>query len=48
MTAAQESDDSLAAQEATSTNADHVVRLAAGHMLQLSRPRELAEELGRI
>ena len=46
--ATQEPDDSVAAQEARSANADYVVRLPAGHMVQLSRPRELAEVLGRI
>jgi pimeloyl-ACP methyl ester carboxylesterase len=35
-------------QEAMSANADHVVRLPAGHMAQLSHPEELAEALGRI
>ena len=43
--AAQESDNasSVAAQEAMSANADYVVRLPAAHMVQLSRPDELAE-----
>lgn len=43
-----ESANSVAAQEAWSTNADHVVRISAGHMAQLSRPRELADVLERI
>nr|WP_090279511.1 alpha/beta hydrolase [Mycolicibacterium komanii]CRL75436.1 esterase EstC [Mycolicibacterium komanii] len=46
--ATQESANSVVAQEAWSANADHVVRISAGHMVQLSRPRELAEVLGRI
>ena len=48
--AAQESDNCIpvAAQEATSANADYVVRLPAAHMVQLSRPDDLAEALGRI
>jgi pimeloyl-ACP methyl ester carboxylesterase len=50
MIAALESDNGIpvAAQEAMSANADHVVRLPAAHMVQLSRPYELAEALGRI
>jgi pimeloyl-ACP methyl ester carboxylesterase len=50
MIADQDSDNCLpvAAQEAMSANADYVVRLPAGHMVQLSRPDELAEALGRI
>jgi pimeloyl-ACP methyl ester carboxylesterase len=50
MIAAQESDNCIpvAAQEAMSTNANCVVRLPAAHMVQLSRPDELAEALGRI
>ncbi|OBG99145.1 hypothetical protein A5698_10530 [Mycobacterium sp. E136] len=43
-----ESANSVAAQEAWSTNADHVVRISAGHMAQLSRPRELADVLERM
>ena len=43
-----ESANSVAAQEAVSANADYVVRLPAAHMVQLSRPDELAEALGRI
>jgi pimeloyl-ACP methyl ester carboxylesterase len=38
----------VAAQEAMSVNADHVVRLPAAHMVQLSRPDEVAETLGQI
>ncbi|HTF49088.1 MAG TPA: alpha/beta fold hydrolase [Pseudonocardia sp.] len=50
MIAAQESDNCIpvATQEAMSANADEVVRLPAAHMVQLSRPDELAEALGRI
>jgi hypothetical protein len=50
MIAAQESDNCIpvAAQEAMSANADYVVRLPAAHMMQLSRPDELAEALGQI
>jgi pimeloyl-ACP methyl ester carboxylesterase len=50
MIASQESDNSIpvAAQEAMSANANEVVRLPAAHMVQLSRPDELAEALGRI
>ncbi|OBK75759.1 alpha/beta hydrolase [Mycobacterium sp. 1164985.4] len=44
----QESANSVAAQEAWSANADRVVRISAGHMVQLSRPRELADVLERI
>jgi pimeloyl-ACP methyl ester carboxylesterase len=46
----QESDNGLpvAFQEAMAANADNVVRLPAAHMVQLSRPDELAEALGRI
>jgi pimeloyl-ACP methyl ester carboxylesterase len=46
----QESDNCIpvAAQEAMSANADEVVRLPAAHMVQLSRPDELAQALGRI
>ena len=46
----QESDNCIpvAMQEAMSANADHVVRLPAAHMAQLSRPEELAETLGQI
>ena len=46
----QESDNGIpvAAQEAMSANADNVVRIPAAHMVQLSRPDELAEALGRI
>jgi pimeloyl-ACP methyl ester carboxylesterase len=43
-----EIDISVAVQEATAANADYVVRLPAAHMVQLSRPDELAETLGRI
>jgi pimeloyl-ACP methyl ester carboxylesterase len=48
--AAEESDECIpvAAQEAMAANADFVVRLPAAHMVQLSRPDELAEALGRI
>lgn len=45
---AEESDGSVAGQEAFAENADHVVRLTAGHMVQLSRPDELAEVLARV
>jgi pimeloyl-ACP methyl ester carboxylesterase len=50
MIAAQESDNSIpvAAQEAMAANADQVVRLSAAHMVQLSRPDDLADALGRI
>jgi pimeloyl-ACP methyl ester carboxylesterase len=43
-----ETDASVAAQEGWAASADYVVRLPAGHMLQLSRPDELAETLGGI
>lgn len=48
--AAQESDNCIpvAAQEAMAANANEVVRLPAAHMVQLSRPDELADSLGRI
>ena len=48
--AEQESDNCIPVglQEAMSSNADNVVRLPAAHMVQLSRPDELAKELGRI
>lgn len=46
--AALESDDSVAAQEASAAKADYVVRLQGAHMVQLSRPNELAEALGQI
>lgn len=46
--ATQETDASVAAQEVTAAKADNVVRLPAGHMVQVSRPVELAEALGRI
>ncbi len=48
--AAQESDNCIpvAVQEAMSAHADEVVRLPAAHMVQLSRPDELADTLGRI
>ena len=48
--AAQDSDNCVpvAAQEAMSAYADSVVRLAAAHMVQLSRPDELAEVLAGI
>jgi pimeloyl-ACP methyl ester carboxylesterase len=50
MIAAQDSDNCLpvAAQEAMSAYADHVVWLSAAHMVQLARPDELAEALGQI
>ena len=48
MIATQETDASVAAQEAISASADYVVRLPAAHMVQLSRPDELAEALGGI
>ena len=46
----QESDKCIPvmAQEAMAANADNVLRLAAAHFVQLSRPDELAEALGRI
>jgi len=44
MIAAEETDASVAA----AANADFVVRLPAAHMVQLSRPDESAEALGRI
>lgn len=37
----------VGAQEAMAANADTVVRLSAAHFVQLSRPDELAEALGR-
>ena len=48
--AAQDSDNCVpvAAQEAMSASADYVVRLPAAHMVQLSRPDDLAEALGQI
>lgn len=46
--AALESEDSVAAQEASAAKADYVVRLPASHMVQISKPNELAEALGRI
>jgi pimeloyl-ACP methyl ester carboxylesterase len=48
--AAQESDNCIpvAAQEAMAANANEVIRLPAAHMVQLSRPDELADALGRI
>jgi len=46
--AALESEDSVAAQEASAAKADYVVRLPASHMVQISKPSELAEALGRI
>jgi pimeloyl-ACP methyl ester carboxylesterase len=48
MIATQESVESVAAQGARAATADCVVRLPAAHMVQLSRPDELAEALGRI
>lgn len=50
MITAQESDNCIPVpvQEAMSANADEVIRLPAAHMVQLSRPDELAEALGRI
>jgi pimeloyl-ACP methyl ester carboxylesterase len=48
MIATKESDASVAAQEASAANADYVVRLTAAHMVQLSRPDELTDALGRI
>ncbi|WP_214405956.1 alpha/beta fold hydrolase [Pseudonocardia lacus] len=46
----RESDNCIpvAAQEAMAANADQVVRLPAAHMVQLSRPDELAQALDRI
>ncbi len=48
--AEQESDNCIPVpvQESMASNADAVVRLPAAHMVQLSRPDELAEVLGRI
>jgi hypothetical protein len=46
--ATSETDASVGAQEAWATNADYVVRVPAAHMVQLSRPDELADALGRI
>jgi pimeloyl-ACP methyl ester carboxylesterase len=48
--AEQESDNCIPVwlQEAMSSNADNVIRLPAAHMVQISRPDELAEALGRI
>lgn len=43
-----ETEGSLAGQEASAPKADHVVRLPANHMMQLSRPDELAEVLARV
>lgn len=43
-----ETEGSLAGQQASALKADHVVRLRADHMLQLSRPGELTNLLGRI
>ncbi len=48
MIATEETDASVAAQEAWAANADCVVRLPAAHMVQLSRPDELTEALGRM
>ena len=48
MVATKESDVSVAAQEANAASADHVVRIPAAHMLQLSRPDRLTEVLGQI
>jgi pimeloyl-ACP methyl ester carboxylesterase len=50
MITTQESDTCVpvAAQEAMAANADTVLRLPAAHFVQLSRPDELAEALGRI
>jgi pimeloyl-ACP methyl ester carboxylesterase len=43
-----ETEGSLAGQEASAPRADHVVRLPASHMMQLSRPDELAEILAQV
>ena len=48
MIAEREIDGSVAAQEAWSANADHVVRLPGAHMLMLSHPDEVAEALLRV
>jgi pimeloyl-ACP methyl ester carboxylesterase len=50
MITTQDSDNCMPvrAQEAMATNADNVLRLPAAHFVQLSRPDELAEALGRI
>jgi pimeloyl-ACP methyl ester carboxylesterase len=50
MITSQDSDNCMPvrAQEAMATNADYVLRLPAAHFVQLSRPDELAEALGRI
>jgi pimeloyl-ACP methyl ester carboxylesterase len=47
--AEQESDNCIpvSMQEAMAENADNVVRMAAAHTMQLSRPDEVAEVLGR-
>jgi pimeloyl-ACP methyl ester carboxylesterase len=44
----KETDASVAGQEAWAAKADYVVRLPAGHMVQLSVPDALAQVLGRI
>jgi pimeloyl-ACP methyl ester carboxylesterase len=44
----RETEGSLAGQEASAPKADHVVRLPAGHMMQVSRPVELAEVLAQV
>jgi pimeloyl-ACP methyl ester carboxylesterase len=43
-----EPDDAVAAQAATAARADYVVRMPGAHMVQISRPAELAEALTRI
>lgn len=43
-----ETEGSLLGQEASAVKADRVVRLPADHMLQLSRPDELAEVLAHV
>jgi hypothetical protein len=48
MIAVQERDGAVAAQEAWSANADHVVRLPGAHMLMLSHPDDVAEALLKI
>jgi pimeloyl-ACP methyl ester carboxylesterase len=43
-----ESDESVDGQEALAAGAEHVTRIAAGHMAQLSRPNEVAAALTAI
>jgi pimeloyl-ACP methyl ester carboxylesterase len=50
MITTEESDNCVpvTAQEAMAVDADHVLRVPAAHFVQLSRPDEVAEALGRI